>query len=185
MIKVCNIHYLNLTLKVYELILIWHGNNGNGYNGYNNLFYAEDIENKEQYNQLIELGITSRHVSALPEKLKCCRIRNPGNFHSFGVIFIVSLFHCVKYLGQLTVNCFLLIAHIHPSSSWLNWTIIRIIRYHLREYCQKILSIIEGVMMYAVSFVLLSFITCIGAKGRVQKSSKNNSNFNVFDLYNF
>ena len=27
-------------------------------------------------------------------------------------------------------------------------------------------------MMYAVSFVLLSFITCIGAKGRVQKSSK-------------
>ena len=38
-------------------------------------------------------------------------------------------------------------------------------------------------MMYAVSFVLLSFITCIGAKGRVQKSSNNNSNFNIFDLY--
>ena len=40
-------------------------------------------------------------------------------------------------------------------------------------------------MMYAVSFVLLSFITCIGSKGRVQKSSKNNSNLNIFDHYNF
>ena len=50
----------------------------------------------------------------------------------------------------------------------------------------KTLSIIEGAMMYAVSFVLLSFlITCIGAKERVQKTSKNNSNFNIFDLYNF
>ena len=73
MIKVCNIHYLNLTLKVYELILIWHGNNGNGYNGYNNLFYAEDIENKEQYNQLLELGITSRHVSAFDNALAFLR----------------------------------------------------------------------------------------------------------------
>ena len=83
MIKVCNIHYLNLTLKVYELILIWkvyeliliwHGSNAMDITDITICFMLKTLRTKNNIsNQLLELGITSRHVSAFENTLSFLR----------------------------------------------------------------------------------------------------------------